>query len=259
MRTVGLGLALPAGAAATLVLTNGSTAANADQLAMALTAEGTASATSAPSDQSKAAAGAALAVDSRSTSAANERVARSAERAADILVAENNAERAAAAQLSTTRTARVVSLLMTPGGAPGSHAWTKPVAGYTLTSGYGMRWGRIHPAQDFALPVGSTVRAMSSGQVVSAEYDGPFGNKVVIEYWDGTVTWYCHLSSYDVKAGDTVNAGEIVARSGNTGHSTGPHLHLEIYPDGGGLSSTGVYGVGSTSPRAWFADKGINI
>ena len=211
MRTVGLGLALPAGAAATLVLTNGTMAASADQLALAMSVDGTGTARATTSDQSKAAAGAALALDS-------------------------------------TRTARVVSLLMTPGGAPGSHAWIKPVVGYTLTSGYGMRWGKLHPAQDFALPVGSTVRAMSSGKVVSAGFDGPFGNKVVIEYWDGTVTWYCHLSSYDVKAGDTVNAGEIVARSGNTGHSTGPHLHL-----------AGVYGVGSVPPKNWFADKGINI
>lgn len=259
MRTVGLGLALPAGAAATLVLTNGTAAASADQLALAMSVDGTGTAKATTSDQSKAAAGAALALDSRSSSAAHERVARSAERAADILVAENNAERVAAAKLSTTRTARVVSLLMTPGGAPGSHAWIKPVVGYTLTSGYGMRWGKLHPAQDFALPVGSTVRAMSSGKVVSAGFDGPFGNKVVIEYWDGTVTWFCHLSSYDVKAGDTVNAGQIVAHSGNTGHSTGPHLHLEVYPNGGGMSTTGVYGVGSVPPKNWFADKGINI
>ena len=242
-----------------MVLTNGSTAANAGQLAMALRVDSASPTTAGTPGQSKAAAGAALALDSRADSAVNERVARSADRAADILMAENNAERAAAAKLSTTRTARVVSLLMTPDGAPGSHAWIKPVVGYTLTSGYGMRWGKLHPAQDFALPVGSTVRAMSSGKVVSAQYDGPFGNKVVIEYWDGTVTWYCHLSSYDVKAGDTVNAGEIVAKSGNTGHSTGPHLHLEVYPNGGGMSATGVYGAGSVAPKNWFADKGINI
>ena len=181
MRTVGLGLALPAGAAATLVLTNGSTAANADQLAMALTAEGTASATSAPSDQSKAAAGAALCggqpVDQRREQA----VARSAERAADI-PGGGEQRRAGGSRPALDDPDRPGRLPFVddPGGAPGSHAWTKPVAGYPsprVTACAG-----AHPPGPGLRPAGRVHGpAMSSGQVVSAEYDGPFGNKVVIK------------------------------------------------------------------------------
>jgi murein DD-endopeptidase MepM/ murein hydrolase activator NlpD len=254
VRSVGFGLALPASAAATLVMADGSAAtADPGQALFALTA------TSGKPTTDKAVAGAALAIDSRADGVLNEQSARSAVRAKDALLNQANAQRAAALKDQSTRTERVVSLLMTAEGAPGSHAWVKPVTGYSLTSGYGMRWGKLHPAQDFSVPPGTPVRAMSSGKVISAQWDGPFGQKVVIEYWDGTVSWFCHLSAYEIKPGDTVNAGQIVAKSGNTGHSTGPHLHLEVYPNEGGMSDTAPYGQGTVNPATWFSAKGINI
>jgi len=118
--------------------------------------------------------------------------------------------------------------------AASAHAWVPFLnAGYQLTSGFGMRWGSMHPGQDFAVPVGTPVKAMSSGTVILAGWQGGYGNKVEIRYWDGTVSWFCHNSKLLVKEGDAVTPGEVVSMSGNTGHSTGPHVHVEIHPNDG--------------------------
>jgi murein DD-endopeptidase MepM/ murein hydrolase activator NlpD len=116
--------------------------------------------------------------------------------------------------------------------AASAHAWIPFIdAGYQLTSGFGMRWGSMHPGQDFAVPVGTPVKAMSSGTVIFAGWQGGYGNKVEIQYWDGTVSWFCHNSKLLVKQGENVTPGEVVSMSGNTGHSTGPHVHVEIHPN----------------------------
>jgi murein DD-endopeptidase MepM/ murein hydrolase activator NlpD len=96
-----------------------------------------------------------------------------------------------------------------------------------------MRWGSMHPGQDFAVPVGTPVKAMSSGTVIFAGWQGGYGNKVEIQYWDGTVSWFCHNSKLVVSQGEKVTPGELVSMSGNTGHSTGPHIHVEIHPQDG--------------------------
>jgi len=108
-----------------------------------------------------------------------------------------------------------------------------------------MRWGAMHPGQDFATAVGTPVRAMSSGTVLSAGWEGGYGNRIVIQYWDGTVSWYCHNSALTARAGDPVAPGQVVSLSGNTGHSTGPHVHLEIHPDA----------AAPVPPLAWLAAK----
>jgi murein DD-endopeptidase MepM/ murein hydrolase activator NlpD len=137
-----------------------------------------------------------------------------------------------------------------PAAAVGSKAWIKPLAGgYRMTSGYGARWGGMHPAQDFATPTGSPVRALSSGTVIFAGWQGSYGYKLEIRFWDGTVAWYAHNSSLKVKQGQSVNPGQVVAASGNTGNSTGPHLHLEIHPGGGD----------AVSPLSWLARHGIKM
>jgi murein DD-endopeptidase MepM/ murein hydrolase activator NlpD len=127
------------------------------------------------------------------------------------------------------------------------HKWVKPIAGATFTSGYGWRWGRMHNGNDFATPVGTPLVAMSSGTVVFAGQDGGYGNKVEIEYWDGTVSWYGHMDSIDVTVGQHVAAGERVGATGNSGSSTGPHLHLEIHPAGGG----------AVNPAPWLHAHGL--
>ena len=105
--------------------------------------------------------------------------------------------------------------------------------GYQLTSGFGMRWGSMHPGQDFAVPVGTPVKSMSTGTVIFAGWQGGYGNKVEIQYWDGTVSWFAHNSRLLVRKGENVAPGEVVSLSGNTGHSTGPHVHVEIHPNDG--------------------------
>jgi murein DD-endopeptidase MepM/ murein hydrolase activator NlpD len=116
-------------------------------------------------------------------------------------------------------------------------SWVSPIAGdYTLSATYGNagdRWASSHSGQDFAVPVGTDVRAVHSGTVVKAggngAGDGPaYGNAVVIEHADGTYTQYAHLSEIDVTIGQKVKTGDTIALSGNTGNSSGPHLHFEV-------------------------------
>lgn len=114
-----------------------------------------------------------------------------------------------------------------------AHSWRLPITNPQVTSGYGYRWGRLHAGEDFAVDVGTPLAAMSSGRVVFAGQQSGFGNLVQIRYWDGTISYYGHMSRIQVNVGDAVEPGHIVGESGNTGHSTGPHLHLEIHPGGG--------------------------
>jgi murein DD-endopeptidase MepM/ murein hydrolase activator NlpD len=125
--------------------------------------------------------------------------------------------------------------------------WVSAIAGAAFTSGWGMRWGRMHQGNDFGCPVGTPVVAMSKGTVTFVGQESGYGNKVEIEYWDGTVSYYAHLDSFDVTVGQQVEAGQVVAKSGNTGHSTGPHLHLEIHPNGGP----------AVNPAPWLHARGI--
>ncbi|MEV5444404.1 M23 family metallopeptidase [Streptomyces sp. NPDC052644] len=114
--------------------------------------------------------------------------------------------------------------------------WVKPVNGYTLTASYnqgGAMWASKHSGQDFAVPVGTPVKATHSGIVVKAGPngggDGPaYGNAIVIKHSNGTYSQYAHLSKINVKIGSKVKTGQNIARSGNTGNSSGPHLHFEI-------------------------------
>ena len=93
--------------------------------------------------------------------------------------------------------------------------------------------GQDAPGQDFACPVGSPVRAMSSGTVIFAGWSTEgYGNKVKIRYWDGTVSWMAHNSRLLVAVGEG-RPRQPRRLHGNTGHSTGPHLHLEIHPGDG--------------------------
>jgi murein DD-endopeptidase MepM/ murein hydrolase activator NlpD len=110
--------------------------------------------------------------------------------------------------------------------------WVLPIQGYHLTAGFGEYglWSHAHTGQDFAAPVGTPVRALADGVVIFAAYDGAYGNKIAIQHEDGLVTWYAHLSAYEVAEGDKVQGGQLIGRVGSTGNTTGPHLHLEIRP-----------------------------
>lgn len=129
------------------------------------------------------------------------------------------------------------------------HDWVLPVNSYRFTSPFGFRWGRLHAGDDFAAPVGTPAHAMSTGTVIFAGQQSGYGTKLEIRYWDGTVSWYGHMSEIDVEVGDTVEPGEVVGATGNTGRSTGPHLHLEIHPDDGS----------AINPQPWLAERGLQV
>jgi len=99
----------------------------------------------------------------------------------------------------------------------------------TVTSPFGARWGRLHAGVDLGVPAGTPVVASLSGQVVSADWNGGYGNCVVLRHRDGTIqTLYGHLSRLAVQTGQMVQQGQIIGWSGSTGYSTGPHLHFEL-------------------------------
>ena len=118
-----------------------------------------------------------------------------------------------------------------PSVGDGVYIW--PLAGgYTLTSHYGYRWGRLHAGIDLGTPTGNDVLAADGGIVVRAGYFGGYGYCVDIDHQNGQMTRYGHLSSILVSVGDEVYEGQHIAESGNTGASTGPHLHFEIHTNG---------------------------
>ncbi|MDF2655325.1 MAG: family metallopeptidase [Bacillota bacterium] len=106
-----------------------------------------------------------------------------------------------------------------------------PIRG-TLTSRYGTRWGRMHSGIDLAAPIGTKIKASDGGKVVFAGYNGSLGYMVKIDHGGGKVTLYGHCSKLFVKAGDRVYQGQHIANVGNTGRSTGPHVHFEVHING---------------------------
>lgn len=110
--------------------------------------------------------------------------------------------------------------------------YVKPISGGTFTSGFKFRWGRQHKGVDWACPVGTAVKASSAGRVVSAGWASGYGYCITISHSDGRQTRYAHLSKILVSVGQSVSQGEKIALSGNTGRSTGPHVHFEIIING---------------------------
>ncbi|MEG3628392.1 M23 family metallopeptidase [Streptomyces poriticola] len=138
-------------------------------------------------------------------------------------------------------------------------SWVDPVNKYTLTASFaqnGGMWQSTHSGQDFAVPVGTSVHAVHGGTVVKAggngAGDGPaYGNAVVIKHGNGTYSQYAHLSTVQVKAGQVVKTGQQIAKSGNTGNSSGPHLHFEI-------RTTPNYG-SAVDPVSFLRSKGVTL
>lgn len=117
-------------------------------------------------------------------------------------------------------------------GTKSKPTYMYPVTNWNITSNFGYRWGRLHAGTDVGVPQGTTVRASRGGQVVTAGWVGGYGNCVIIDHGDGVSTRYGHLSQVLVSVGQYVDQGDQVALSGNTGRSTGPHLHFEIRING---------------------------
>lgn len=121
----------------------------------------------------------------------------------------------------------------------GSMVWPCP-SSYTVTSAYGMRKHpilrkyKMHTGIDIGADKGSSIVAANKGTVIMAHYDksGGYGNMVVIDHGDGITTLYAHASKILVKVGDEVKVGQVIAKVGSTGLSTGNHLHFEVRVNG---------------------------
>ena len=120
--------------------------------------------------------------------------------------------------------------------------YIKPISGGRQSSGFGARSAPTkgastnHKGIDWAVPIGTTVAASNAGTVVHAGWASGYGYAVYINHADGRQTRYGHLSKVLVKTGQTVSQGERIALSGNTGRSTGPHLHFEIRINGSAVN-----------------------
>ncbi|WP_126637202.1 transglycosylase family protein [Embleya hyalina] len=138
--------------------------------------------------------------------------------------------------------------------AVNSSGYVAPVNGSLGTAfgtGGSMWSSGSHTGQDFVVGTGTSVKAITSGTVVSAGNGGAYGNEVVIKHADGKYSQYAHLSSIGVRAGQTVSTGQQIGLSGATGNVTGPHLHFEI-------RTTPNYGSG-INPVTYLRAHGVNL
>lgn len=107
-----------------------------------------------------------------------------------------------------------------------------------IASGFGYRLhpilkiGRMHAGLDFTAPIGTPIYATADGRVAKTEYNGGFGNHVIINHGYGIETLYGHMSTIKVRNGENVKRGEIIGYVGNTGLSSGPHCHYEVHRKG---------------------------
>ena len=115
------------------------------------------------------------------------------------------------------------------------------------TSGFGYRWGVLHGGIDIANSIGTPIVAAADGVVVAAGPQAGYGNWVKLRHADGTVTLYGHLSAWQVDIGQRVWAGDQIAKMGNTGNSTGPHLHFEVL----------LNGTDRVDPVGWLSKRGL--
>lgn len=108
------------------------------------------------------------------------------------------------------------------------HHFCMPTPSRVITSNFGSRWGRQHKGLDIKVYIGDTIRAAFSGKVRVVSYEGGgYGKYIVIRHYNGLETVYGHLSKQLVEENEVVHAGDVIGLGGNTGRSTGSHLHFE--------------------------------
>ncbi|MGZ8694115.1 MAG: murein hydrolase activator EnvC family protein [Gaiellaceae bacterium] len=163
--------------------------------------------------------------DDASEAAALEKV--SSQLAAQIQAAQ------AAAQHTFSPTASVTQ--STPSSSSG-FIW--PVSG-SVVSPFGWRWGRMHEGIDIGVGYGTPIRAAASGTVITAGWEGGYGNLIVIDHGGGLATAYGHQSSFAVGYGSQVSQGQVIGYVGCTGHCFGPHVHFEVRVNGAPVDPLG--------------------
>ena len=143
------------------------------------------------------------------------------------------------------------------GGGGGSGAGgASPVPGAVIGAHFGEygSWSRYHTGIDFRASHGTPIRAVKAGVVLHAGNSGNWaGNHVAVKHADGMTTMSSHMSSMAVHAGQTVQAGEIIGRVGETGRAFGAHLHFELYP--AGVKYGDVYK--AINPQPWLKANGV--
>ncbi|WP_330247381.1 LysM peptidoglycan-binding domain-containing M23 family metallopeptidase [Streptomyces sp. NBC_00562] len=127
---------------------------------------------------------------------------------------------------------------------PGKHTTNYRASGANWSSG-------SHTGIDFPVATGTSVKAITSGTVVTAGWGGAYGNEVVVKHADGHYSQYGHLSALSVSVGQAVSAGQQIGLSGATGNVTGPHLHFEV--------RTGPAYGSDIDPVAFLASHGISV
>ncbi|MET8876403.1 M23 family metallopeptidase [Nocardia sp. NPDC004604] len=130
---------------------------------------------------------------------------------------------------------------------PGLTGMVLPTRG-VFTSGFGSRWGTFHNGIDIAGPIGTPIYAVANGTVIDAGPAQGFGLWVRIRHDDGSITVYGHMYDFFVSVGERVPAGMQIARMGNRGDSTGPHLHFEVIVNGQHVD-----------PQQWLAAHGLGF
>ncbi|MFH8490375.1 M23 family metallopeptidase [Streptomyces longisporoflavus] len=174
-------------------------------------------------------------------------------------VSANSVSAQADAQAKAASKAKQAAAKAKQAAAKKAAGWQDPVDKYTLSASFGLggnMWSSKHSGQDFAVSIGTSVEAVHNGTVVKAggngAGDGPaYGNAIVIKHDNGTFSQYAHLSKIDVRVGQTVGTGQHIAASGNTGNSSGPHLHFEI-------RTTPNYG-SAVDPVAFLRSNGVTV
>ena len=147
------------------------------------------------------------------------------------------AEKIRAAQAAAA--AAAASAAATSGGSgvsTGGLAW--PVGG-PVVSGFGMRSGRMHEGIDISVPSDTPVQAAAAGTVIYAGWLGGYGNLVVVDHGNGLSTAYAHNTSFAAGVGEAVTQGQVIASSGSTGNSSGPHVHFEVRVNGSAVDPLG--------------------
>jgi murein DD-endopeptidase MepM/ murein hydrolase activator NlpD len=120
--------------------------------------------------------------------------------------------------------------------------WSNPLDVTRTTSNFSYRWGRWHNGTDLDLDTGDSVRSTYDGMVRIVAYDGSgYGKFVLVRHYNGLETLYGHMSKQLVESGQLVKAGEVLGLGGNTGRSTGSHLHYENRYEGNPFDSRNIF------------------
>jgi murein DD-endopeptidase MepM/ murein hydrolase activator NlpD len=138
----------------------------------------------------------------------------------------------AAAQQQYSPTASVAQ------SAQSSSGFIWPVNG-PVVSPFGWRWGRMHEGIDIGVGYGTPIHAAASGTVITAGWEGGYGNLIVIDHGGGLATAYGHQSSFAVGYGEHVSQGQVIGYVGCTGHCFGPHVHFEVRVNGAAVDPLG--------------------